>query len=180
MAALTEEMQMSATPIDVPPRPPWREPLFWLVWGIPALTIVAGLVTWWIAAQRADSNVAEDWYKRGMTINRSLERESRAQALGLKAELDLAGEHDLRLRLEGGTGLPPAVTVLLTHPVRAEQDRLLTLDRQPDGTYRAVSPRVAAGTWGVSIEAQDWKIATRRATLSSDRTLRIAADGRVD
>jgi hypothetical protein len=170
---------MSATPIESP-RPPWREPLFWMVWGIPALTIVAGLVTWWIAAQRADSNVAEDWYKRGMAINRSLERESRAQALGLKAELTLAGEHDLRLRLDGGDALPSAVTVVLTHPVRAEQDRHLTLDRQADGAYRTVSPRVGAGTWGVSIEAHDWKIATRRATLAPDRTLRIAADGRVD
>ncbi|MFN9771303.1 MAG: FixH family protein [Burkholderiales bacterium] len=172
---------MSATPIDVPPRPPWREPLFWLVWGIPALTVVAGIVTWWIAAQRADSNVAEDWYKRGMAINRSLERESRAQALGLRAELALSGEHDLRLRLDGDTaGLPPAVTVVLTHPVRAEQDRHLTLDRQADGSYRTVSPQVGAGSWTVSIEAQDWRIAARRATLVPGRTLRIASDGRVD
>jgi len=170
---------MSATPIEAP-RPAWREPLFWMVWGIPALTIVAGLATWWIAAQRADSNVAEDWYKRGMTINRSLERESRAQALGLKAELTLAGEHDLRLRLEGGAVPPPAVKVVLTHPVRAEQDRHLTLDRQADGSYRTVSPQVGAGNWGVSIEAEDWRVATRRASLSPGRALRITADGRVD
>ncbi|HMS78150.1 MAG TPA: FixH family protein [Burkholderiaceae bacterium] len=170
---------MSANPID-PPRPAWREPLVWMVWGIPALTIVAGLVTWWIAAQRADSNVAEDWYKRGMAINRSLERESRAQALGLGAELTLVGEHDLRLSLRGGAALPPAVQVLLTHPVRAEQDRPLSLDRQPDGSYRIVSPLVGPGHWGVSIEAQDWRIAARRVTLAADRTLRIAADGRVD
>ena len=64
--------------------------------------------------------------------------------------------------------------------MRAEQDRPLSLDRQPDGAYRIVSPQVAAGHWGVSIEAQDWRIATRRATLESDRPLRIAADGRVD
>jgi hypothetical protein len=172
-------MQMSSTPIDAP-RPAWREPLVWMVWGIPALTVVAGLFTWWIAAQRADSNVAEDWYKRGMAINRSLEKESRAQALGLEAELTLHGEHDLRLRLEGGAALPPTVSVLLTHPVRAEQDRRLTLERQADGTYRTVSPQVGAGNWGVSIEAQDWRIAARRASLSPERALRITADGRVD
>ena len=169
---------MSANPIE-PSRPAWREPLFWLVWGIPALTVVAGLVTWWIAAQRADSNVAEDWYKRGVTINRSLERETRAQALGLRAELTLAAEHDLRLRLDGDAS-PARVSVTLVHPVRAEQDRHLSLDRQPDGSYRIVSPRVAAGTWGVSVEADDWRIATRRAPLGPDRPLRIAADGRVE
>jgi hypothetical protein len=170
---------MSTPPLEAPPRPAWREPLVWMVWGIPGLTVVAGLFTWWIAAQRADSNVAEDWYKRGMTINRSLERETRAQTLGLTAELRLADEHDLRLRLDGGAA-PASVTVLLTHPVRAEQDRHLSLARQPDGSYRIVSPRVAAGTWGVSIEAEDWRIATRRAALGPDRALRISADGRID
>lgn len=170
---------MSATPIESV-RPAWREPLVWMVVGIPALTVVAGLFTWWIAAQRADSNVAEDWYKRGVAINRSLERESRAQALGLRAELTLAADNDLRLRLSGDAVLPPTVTVLLTHPVRAEQDRRLSLDRQPDGTYRTVSPLVASGNWGVSIEAQDWRIAARRVVVQPGGTLRISADGRVD
>ena len=169
---------MSASPIE-PSRPGWREPLFWMVWGIPALTIVAGLLTWWIAAQRADSNVAEDWYKRGLTINRSLERETRAQALGLRAELVLAGEHDLRLRLSGDAA-PPSLTVLLTHPIRAEQDRRLTLERQPDGGYRTVDPAVAAGTWGVAIEADDWRLAVRRTTLGPDAPLRVPAGGRAD
>ena len=170
---------MSATPI-VPVRPAWREPLVWLVVGIPAATVVAGAFTWWIAAQRADSNVADDYYKRGLAINRSLERESRAKVLGLRAELTLAGENDLRLRLTGGSTLPPTVTVVLTHPVRAEQDRRLSLDRQADGVYRIVAPQVGAGNWDVSIEAQDWRVAGRHVALREGAVVRLAADGRVD
>lgn len=171
---------MSATPME-PTRPAWREPLVWMVVGIPAATAVAGLFTWWIAAQRADSNVAEDWYKRGMAINRSLERESKAQQLGLTARLSLPDEHDLRLVLGGpASALPPTVTVTLTHPVRAEQDRKLSLDRQADGTYRTVSPQVAAGNWGLAIEAQDWRVTARRITLRQGDALSVAADGRVD
>jgi len=170
---------MSATPI-VPVRPAWREPLVWLVVGIPAATVVAGAFTWWIAAQRADSNVADDYYKRGLAINRSLERESRAKALGLRAELTLAGENDLRLRLTGGATLPPTVSVVLTHPVRAEQDRRLSLDRQADGGYRIVAPQVGAGNWDVSIEAQDWRVAGRHVALREGAVVRLAADGRVD
>ena len=169
---------MSANTL-APARSPWREPLVWMVVGIPALTVVAGLFTWWIAAQRADSNVAEDWYKRGLAINRSLEREARAQALGLSAEIGLAGEHDLKLRLAGAAA-PPAVRVTLTHPVRAEQDRALVLERQPDGVYRVVSPQVAAGTWGVSIDADDWRIAARRVVLREGAASRLTPDGRVD
>ena len=170
---------MSATPI-VPVRPAWREPLVWLVVGIPAATVVAGAFTWWIAAQRADSNVADDYYKRGLAINRSLERESRAKVLGLRAELTLAGENDLRLRLTGGATLPPTVSVVLTHPVRAEQDRRLSLDRQADGGYRIVAPQVGAGNWDVSIEAQDWRVAGRHVALREGAVVRLAADGRVD
>jgi hypothetical protein len=170
---------MSATPI-VPVRSAWREPLVWLVVGIPAATVVAGAFTWWIAAQRADSNVADDHYKRGLAINRSLERESRAKALGLRAELTLAGENDLRLRLTGGGALPPTVTVVLTHPVRADQDRRLSLDRQADGAYRIVAPQVGAGNWDVSIEAQDWRVAGRHVALREGAIARLAADGRVD
>jgi hypothetical protein len=173
------ETPMSTPTIDTV-RPAWREPLVWMVWGIPALTVVAGLFTWWIAAQRADSNVAEDYYKRGLAINRSLERDARAAERGLSAELTLHGENDLRLRLSGAGPMPPVVTVLLTHPIRAEQDRRLTLDRQPDGSYRIVSPLAGAGTWGLSIEAEDWRLANRRVVLRADGTLRLSADGRVD
>jgi len=170
---------MSASPL-VPPRPAWREPLVWLVFGIPAITIPAGLVTWWIAAQRADSNVAEDWYKRGVSINRSLEREARAAAIGLSTRITLNGQHDLRLRLSADAPLPDTVSVLLIHPVRAEQDRRLSLDRQADGTYRIVSPLVNAGNWGFALEAQDWRLAARRIVLVSGGTVTVAPDGRVD
>lgn len=170
---------MSATPLEVT-RSPWREPLVWMVWGIPALTVVAGLFTWWIAAQRADSNVAEDYYKRGMAINRALERDTRALERGLSAEVALRGEHDLQVRLSGRGALPASVTVLLVHPVRAEQDRRLTLDRQPDGAYRIVSPLAGPGAWGLTVEAQDWRLTTRRVVLKADGGLRLSADGRVD
>jgi hypothetical protein len=173
------ETPMSAAPIE-PVRPPWREPMVWMVFGIPGLTVVAGLFTWWIAAQRADSNVAQDYYKRGLAINRLLERDARAVALGLSAEVTLPAEHDLRVRVAGLAAPPASITVLLTHPIRAEQDRRLSLDRQPDGDYRVVSPLVAAGTWGLAIEAQDWRIATRRLALAQDGVLRLSADGRVD
>lgn len=170
---------MSA-PLIATPRSPWREPLVWMVWGIPALTVVAGLFTWWIAAQRADSNVAEDYYKRGLAINRSIERDTRAQERGISAEVSLRGAHDLRVSLSPEAGAPAAVTVLLTHPIRAEQDRRLNLDRQRDGSYRIVSPLAGAGTWGLVVEASDWRLAARRVVLNEDGRLRLAPDGRVD
>jgi uncharacterized protein len=162
-------------------RSPWREPWVWLIVGIPALTVVAGIFTWWIAAQRADSNVAEDYYKRGLAINRSLEREARARTLGIGATIELHDGNDLRVRFDGAFPAEPprSITVQLTHPVRAEQDRKLSLDRQADGDYRIRSPLVAAGNWGLTIEAQDWRLAARRIVLGEGAALRLDSDGRV-
>lgn len=129
----------SAPPSDTVTRPPWKEPLVWLVVGIPGLTIVAGLVTWWIAAQRADSDVADDHYRRGLAINRVLEREEAARAAGIRAVI-LAPQADTdrtpQVRLEGRGPLPEVITVQLTHPVHAQEDRRFELFIQPDGSYR--------------------------------------------
>jgi hypothetical protein len=49
---------------------PWyREPWPWILMSGPAVVVVAGVATAWIAFATADSLVAEDYYKRGLTIN---------------------------------------------------------------------------------------------------------------
>lgn len=140
----------SAVPTSAPvARPAWKEPLVWLVVGIPGLTIVAGLVTWWIAAQRADSDVADDHYRRGLAINRVLEREEAARAAGIRAVI-LAPQADAgrtpQVRLEGSGPLPEAIVVQLTHPVHAQEDRRFELVIQPDGSYRTPTMPQADGT----------------------------------
>ena len=52
--------------------------------------------------------------------------------------------HLLRSADAGNDVLPPTVTVLLTHPVRAEKDRRLSLDRQPDAWTAARARRALA------------------------------------
>jgi hypothetical protein len=41
------------------PSPWWREPMAWLVWGGPALVVVASLVTGFIAVKGADQPLLE-------------------------------------------------------------------------------------------------------------------------
>ncbi len=41
------------------PRPWYTEPMMWLVVGLPASVVVAGLVTAWIAVQGADAVLTE-------------------------------------------------------------------------------------------------------------------------
>ena len=58
---------------------PWyREPWPWILMAGPAIVVVAGLVTAFLAVTTSDGLVAEDYYRRGIEINRALTREERA------------------------------------------------------------------------------------------------------
>ena len=161
----------SHTP-ETPPRPARREPLVWLVVGIPALTVIAGFVTWWIAAQRADSDVADDHYKRGLAINRTLEREQAAQRAGLGARVEVSEDMSIAVRLKAsaGTSLPEAVQLVLTHPVQAAQDRRVLLLPGADGLYRsatAVQTQGFEGHWGLALEGPGWRLSGARLALKT-------------
>ena len=61
---------------------PWyREPWPWILMSGPAVVVVAGAVTMWIAFASADGVVVGDYYKRGLAMNQDLQREQAAQQL---------------------------------------------------------------------------------------------------
>ncbi|MBX3653954.1 MAG: FixH family protein [Ramlibacter sp.] len=72
------------TPLDavssVPEMPWWRNGYVWLLISGPALVVVAGLTTAYIAVTHPDRLVAEDYYRRGLEINKTLARERDAAA----------------------------------------------------------------------------------------------------
>ncbi len=62
------------------PAPWWKFPLVWMVIAGPAVVILAGIATVWIAVRTPDPVVAEDYYRRGIEINKTLAAEG-AKAL---------------------------------------------------------------------------------------------------
>lgn len=143
--------------------PWWREPMVWLIIALPVTAVVASLITWWIAARGADPLVAEDYYKQGMAIHQTMERESRATALGLSAELRVQ-DGQLRLNLAGRLdAYPDRLTLTLVHPTRQEQDLTLILPAVAQGEYRVALPHLSAGQRRLILEAQDqeWRLTGR-------------------
>lgn len=141
----------------------WREPMVWLIIALPVTAVVASLITWWIAARGADPLVAEDYYKQGMAIQQILERESRAAALGLSAELQAQGG-ELRVHLDGRLDtFPDTLRLTLVHPSRQEQDLTIDLSATALGEYRAALPPIPAGQRRLILESagQDWRLAGR-------------------
>jgi len=57
---------------NAPNAPWWRHGHVWLLIAGPAAVVLAGLVTAWIAVHGQDPVVAEDYYRRGIEINKTL------------------------------------------------------------------------------------------------------------
>lgn len=66
---------MDRTPPATPPtptRPWWTHGHVWLLIAGPAAVIVAGIATLVLALRTPDPLVAEDYYRRGLEINKTL------------------------------------------------------------------------------------------------------------
>ena len=71
----------SATPAAAPW---WKFGHVWLVLAGPLMVIVAGFITLWLAMSRPDPVVAEDYYQRGIDINKTLEHPEKSLAPAMK------------------------------------------------------------------------------------------------
>ena len=137
---------------------PWyRSPWPWLLMSGPAVVLVAGAITTWIAFASADGLVAEDYYKQGLGINKVLAREEAARSRGLAADLEMDSA-TLRVRLRGQA--PQALFVHMAHATREGYDQRLRLAPVGAGVYEAPLPVLPAGRWRVVIEdpQASWRI----------------------
>ena len=65
--------------MHLPQAVPWyREPWPWILISGPAIVVVAGFYTLYLAVVGADPLVVDNYYKEGLAINRVLERDQAA------------------------------------------------------------------------------------------------------
>ncbi|WP_422846217.1 FixH family protein [Acidovorax sp. M2(2025)] len=65
--------------------PWWKFGHVWLIIAGPVIVIIAGFVTLWLALSRPDPVVAEDYYRQGVEINKTLSEPSKSLAPAMKA-----------------------------------------------------------------------------------------------
>jgi hypothetical protein len=129
--------------------------------ALPAASVVMGLVLWLIAARTQDGLIVEDYYKQGLAINQLIERETRAEALGLRALLTFNPERTrVRLALEGDATRASEKILRLVHPTRAGQDQTATLIHAGGGIFEGPLVAPTAGRWRVVLEdaAAGWRL----------------------
>jgi uncharacterized protein len=143
------------------PRPWYREPWPWLLIAPPAIAVAGGIVMAWLAFSSADGVVADDYYRRGLAINRDLGRERVALERGITAAVARSADA-LRVELSGDA--PEFLFVRLAHSVRAEHDLRLRLARTAGGVYEAPLEALPRGHWRVVIEDPlgQWRIVKER------------------
>jgi hypothetical protein len=137
---------------------PWyRERWPWILMAGPAVVVVAGIATAWIAFATADGLVADDYYKRGLGINAVLQREQAAAQRGIEARVERV-DGAIRVRLHGAE--PPVLFLSLVHATRAGNDVRLRLERAADGSYQAALPPLAAGHWRAVVDDPrgEWRV----------------------
>jgi hypothetical protein len=119
----------------------YREPMVWLVVGIPGIAVLMGAVMLTLAVTTYDGLVADDYYKRGLQINRSMERDTMAERHGLAS-----------------VEPPEIVNLRLFHATRPGLDLHVVLRRIESGRYLASRPDLAPGRWYVQLDADEWRL----------------------
>ncbi|MDD5247834.1 MAG: FixH family protein [Rhodocyclaceae bacterium] len=141
---------------------PWyREPWPWILMAGPFIVVIAATYTAYLAMSSADGLVADDYYKQGLSVNRTIARSDYAQKLGVAVALHAAeGGFAITLSARDQSFVPPqSLIVTLSHPTLAGMDQTGVFERKGD-TYTGKLRLPAAGHWIVLVEdaPKSWRL----------------------
>jgi uncharacterized protein len=150
---------------------PWyREPWPWLLMSGPAIVVVAGIYTIYLAAYTHDGVVVDDYYKQGLAVNKDLSRDTAAKAAGYSAQatLDQALAR-VTLTLQRSPENLSNMTLILSRAAVSGRDQRILLQRsgQAGGASTFVgalklSEPLESGKWYVTLSdpVRSWRLLT--------------------
>ena len=172
-------MQFASTPKLRTTAPWYTQRWPWLLMLGPALVVVAGVITGYLAYTRQDAMVVDDYYKRGKSINQDLRRDRVASALRLsfEARYDVAAGM-LRGEVSSfGRPVTAPLHISLAHSTMPEKD--LAFDATPDaqGHFDVALPMLERARWQLAVEGdrRDWRLASEW-RWPAQKSVRIDAD----
>ncbi|MFT7461400.1 MAG: hypothetical protein ACI909_004101 [Planctomycetota bacterium] len=141
---------------------PWyREPYVWLLISFPLAAVLGGIVTIILAIQSDDGLVLDDYYKQGMEINRTIEKDKIALFHEIHASLQYADDNDqIRLIISAANNFsyPEKLNIKYLNASRKGLDQEQILGRDGQNIYLGANPKLARGKWHILIEGEDWRI----------------------
>jgi uncharacterized protein len=141
---------------------PWyRQPFVWMIIAFPATSVVVGMTMLTLAIKTNDGLVVDDYYKKGLEINRTIARDKAAETRGLSGHLKFKSDSGrIHLEMRGSTDYspPPYLELYLSHATRAGFDHFLSLERIGEGVYEAEFNHLEPGNWQLLLSADDWRL----------------------
>ena len=175
---------MTASTTSVPARAaPWyRHPWPWILMAGPAFVVVGGAYATWLAASTSDGLVADDYYKRGMAINRTLARNDYSVKAGLTADVRIDASGAVRVvlaRTDNAAEAAGDIRLRIAHPTRAGQDREATLVRDASGAFIGHVDPPGEGRRYVIVGTDAWRL-SGVAMLGGATDVRLVAADRTE
>jgi uncharacterized protein len=149
-------------------------PVFWLMWLLPATAVVASFATLALALQSGDRALPSEYHWEGERLDADFGRARSAAALGVEVTLEIdAGE--CRARVRNVPEPAAALGLLLTHGMDAGLDRRVRLTRTAANDYRAACGPLDSGKWRVALDDDTAGWAVRGTTDSAFTRLVLRA-----
>ncbi len=158
----------------------YREPMVWLVIMIPFSAVIMGGILLTLAVWSDDGLVTDDYYKKGLQINRTLERDALAASYEIAGEIMLGAPGEVvEVSLAGNAQFqaPEIVHLRLFHATRSGLDRDLQLRRVAAGRYVASGPRLEPGAWHVQLDADGWRLKARLSASDVPQRVTLGSTG---
>lgn len=170
-----------STACEYAARRAWREPMLWLVWGLPAAVVLAGFGTLAIAVRAGGADaVAADVRRTAQVQVEDFAADRAAAQRGLHGRVALdRATGALRVTLAGRfDARQPHLQLMLQHPTRAAADVQLSLVRQGDSWFGRV-PGSARHAWWLTLQPEHagWRLAGRLDAGADAADLRPRVEG---
>jgi len=141
---------------------PWHKEFYvWMIIFFPLLAVVGGIVTTILAVQSNDGLVVDDYYKQGLEINRTLERDQAAIDYQLNADIKLDQElEEVLITVSSASNFvyPEKLSVTFLHATRSGLDKEVNMILTQDNIYRGNLSALAPGKWYVHIQRDNWRL----------------------
>lgn len=146
---------------------PWyKSSIVWMLITVPGSAVIMGIIILVLAISSSDGLVADDYYKLGKEINRSLMRDKRANEYSLYAQLYWTNNQTVNIKLQANDTSAyhgREIDLYLRHPTREGFDRHIKLKAiSGDGLYEAkVAKNLKQGRWRVEVSTNIWRLIGR-------------------
>jgi len=154
-------MTISAQEPDKPLH--WYRQLWpWYIIGLLLFGVLGSGVLVVSSIEHPDPLVVDNYYKEGLAINRTLDRQRRAAALGLVAIVQFDKANDaLGIRLQASKKIQAdTLTLRFVHATLANRDYSVVLHRISGNDYRARLSALRAGNYNLLLEPDSrvWRL----------------------